>query len=160
MFICRQVKYSRFINKGWFGIGENLLGEWKHLLGKCISNLLDQGQLNWKRKLSGPGYKYIIHCHRISISWDFYLNQSGKYVWVRLRWKCLISTLVTSRHMGGGSWSSCSVLDHKSLPPMFESRRGHIWRLFHLWLRFVTFGGRSAHLAYHLYKSRHKTSII
>ena len=43
---------------------------------------------------------------------------------------------------------------------MFESRRGHIWRLFHLWLRFITVGGRSAHLAYHVHKSGRKTSII
>ena len=57
-------------------------------------------------------------------------------------------------------WSSGSVLDHRLLPPVFESWRGHIWRLFHLWLRFITFGGRSAHLAYHAHKSGHKTSII
>ena len=58
------------------------------------------------------------------------------------------------------SWSSGSVLDHRSLPPVFESRRGHIWRLFHFWLRLITFGGRSAHLAYHVHKSGRKTSII
>ena len=45
-------------------------------------------------------------------------------------------------------WSRGSVLDHRSLPPVFESRRGHIWRLFRLSLRFITFGSRSAHLAY------------
>jgi len=56
-------------------------------------------------------------------------------------------------------WSSGSVLDHRSLPPVFESRRGHIWRLFRLWLRLITFGGRSAHLAYHVHKSGRKTSI-
>ena len=27
---------------------------------------------------------------------------------------------------GGPPWSSDSVLDHKSLPPVFESRRGQI----------------------------------
>ena len=32
--------------------------------------------------------------------------------------------------------------------------------LFHLWRRFITFGGRSAHLAYHVHKSGRKTSII
>jgi len=52
------------------------------------------------------------------------------------------------------------ALDHISLPPGFESQRWHIWRVFHLWLRFVTFGSRSAHLAYHVYKSGRKTSII
>ena len=57
-------------------------------------------------------------------------------------------------------WSSGSVLDHRSLPPVFESRRGHVWRLFHLWIRFITFGGRSAHLAYLVYKPGRKTLII
>jgi len=37
---------------------------------------------------------------------------------------------------------------------------GHIWRLFRLWLRLITFGSRSAHLAYHVHKSGRKTSII
>ena len=53
-----------------------------------------------------------------------------------------------------------SVLDHRSLKPEFVSGRGHIWRMFHLWLRFITLGGRSAHLAYHVHKSGRKTSII
>jgi len=57
-------------------------------------------------------------------------------------------------------WSSGSVLDHRLLPPVFESQRGNIWRLFHLWLRFITFGGHSAQLAYHVHKSGRKTSII
>ena len=57
-------------------------------------------------------------------------------------------------------WSSGSVLDYRSLPPMFESPRGHIWRWFHLQLFFITFGGRSGHLAYHVHKSGCKNSII
>jgi len=52
-----------------------------------------------------------------------------------------------------------SALDHRSLPSEFESLRRDIWRVFHLWLRFITFGGRSAHLAYHVRKSGRKTSI-
>ena len=56
-------------------------------------------------------------------------------------------------------WSGGSVLDHRSLPPVFESWCGHIWRLFHLWLRLITFGGCLAHLAYHVHKSGRKTSI-
>ena len=55
-------------------------------------------------------------------------------------------------------WSSGSVLDHRSLPPMFESWHGHIWRLFHLKLHYITIGGRSAHLAYQVHKSGCKTS--
>jgi len=61
---------------------------------------------------------------------------------------------------GAPPWCSGSVLDHRSLPPVFESRRGHIWRLFHLSLRLITFGGRSAHLAYYVHKSGRKTAII
>ena len=57
-------------------------------------------------------------------------------------------------------WSSGSVLDYRSLSPVFKSRRGHIWRLFRLWLLLITFGGRSAHLAYRMHKSGRKTSII
>ena len=57
-------------------------------------------------------------------------------------------------------WSSGSVLDHISLPPVFESRRGHIWRLFRLSLRLITVGSRSAHLAYRVHKSGRKTSSL
>ena len=35
-----------------------------------------------------------------------------------------------------------------------------IWRMFHLWLRFITFRCRSTHLAYHVHKSGRKTSFI
>ena len=52
-----------------------------------------------------------------------------------------------------------SALDHRSLPPEFESWRRRIWRVFHLWLRFINFGGRSAHLPYHVHKSGRKISI-
>ena len=50
-------------------------------------------------------------------------------------------------------------LDHRSLLPEFEPRHWHIWRVFHLLLCFITFGGRSAHLAYHVHKSSYNTSI-
>jgi len=63
------------------------------------------------------------------------------------------------RHLGPLHGLTGSTLDHRSLPPEFESRHGHIWRVFHLWLHFITFGGRSAHLAYHVHKSGCKTSI-
>jgi hypothetical protein len=52
------------------------------------------------------------------------------------------------------------VLDHRSLPLVFESRRVHIWRLFRLWLRLIIFGGHSAHLAYLVHKSDCKIPII
>ena len=41
--------------------------------------------------------------------------------------------------------------------PEFKSRCGHSWREFHLWLCFITFGGRSANSAYHANKSGCKT---
>ena len=53
-----------------------------------------------------------------------------------------------------------SELDHRSLPLEFKSRHGHIWRVFHLWPRFITFGGGSAHLAYYVHKSGRKTPIF
>ena len=67
-----------------------------------------------------------------------------------------VITLITGR-LGG---LIGSALDHGSLQSEFESRRGHILRVFHLWLRFITFGGRSAHLAYRVHKSGRKTPII
>jgi len=70
------------------------------------------------------------------------------------------SSIISSTYTGAPRWSSSSVLDHRSLSPVFKSRCGHIWRLFHLWFRFITFGGCSAHLAYNMHKSGHKTSII
>jgi len=69
-------------------------------------------------------------------------------------------TLVSLPTRGAPTGSNGSMLDHISLPPVFGSRRGHIWRLVHLWLRFITFGGRSVHLAYRVHKNGRKTSII
>ena len=53
-----------------------------------------------------------------------------------------------------------SALDRRSLRSELESRRGHIWKVSHLWVRFITFEGSSAYLAYHVHKSGRKTSII
>ena len=47
-----------------------------------------------------------------------------------------------------------NALDHRSLPSWFKY--WHIWRVFHLLLRFINLG----HLAYHVHKSGCKTSII
>ena len=58
-----------------------------------------------------------------------------------------------SNMSGAPPWSNGSVLYHRTLPPMFEYRCGHIWRVFHLWLR-------STHLAYHVHTSGRKTLII
>ena len=53
-------------------------------------------------------------------------------------------------------------MNHRSLPPEFESGHGHIWRVFHFWLRSITFRGHSAHLAYRclVHKSGCKRPII
>ena len=67
--------------------------------------------------------------------------------------KCINCTCRSSK-------SIYSALDRRSQSPEFEPRHRHIWRVFHLWLRLITFGGRSAHLAYSVHKSGRKTSII
>ena len=54
-------------------------------------------------------------------------------------------------HIGHRFGLTGSALDHGTLPPEFESRRGHIWRVFHLLLRFIT---------YHVHKSGRKTSLV
>jgi len=61
---------------------------------------------------------------------------------------------------GGLCGLTGSALNHRSLPPEFESRHGPLWRVFYLWVRFITFGGCSTHLAYQVHKSGCKTSII
>ena len=44
--------------------------------------------------------------------------------------------------------------------PNFKPRLGYIRRLFHLSLRFMTFGGRSAHLGYLVHRSGRKTGTF
>ena len=73
---------------------------------------------------------------------------------------CVLSLFILQFVEGRLRGLTGSALDHGLLPPEFESRRGHIWRVFHLSLRFITFGWRSFHLAYHVLKSGLKTSII
>jgi len=53
---------------------------------------------------------------------------------------------------------ACWMTDHYH--PYLILSMGHIWRVFHLWLHFITFGGCSAHLAYHVDKSGRKTSFV
>jgi len=77
-----------------------------------------------------------------------------------INWNDIIIIISIVTHLGAPPWSSGSVLDHRSLPPVFESWRRHIWRLFRLSLRFITFGCGSSHLAYLVHKSGRKTSII
>ena len=95
------------------------------------------------------------------IRWHEFL--AGR-ITITMKRNSITSTRITSKlrwHLcRAPPLSSDSLLDHRSLPPVFESWRGHIWRLFHLWPHFITFGGHSAHLAYHVHKSGRKTSII
>jgi len=65
--------------------------------------------------------------------------------------KLTVNTLFQYSHGFKGSLHDLTgiMMDHRSLPPVFKSRPGHIWRVFGL-----------AHLAYHVHKSGHKTSII
>jgi len=85
--------------------------------------------------------------------------QSGSSYW-QYKWIWYMFCLIIYQLNVAPPWSNGNVLDHRSLPPVFEFQHGHIWRLFHLWLRLITFRGRSAHLAYHVHKSGHETSII
>ena len=66
------------------------------------------------------------------------------------------------RHGGAPQWSNGCGLDHRSLPPLFESRRGEgaYPKVVSSLTSLITFGGRSAHLAYRVHKSGHKTPII
>ena len=68
-------------------------------------------------------------------------------------------TVPTPNYPGRLGSLAGSALGHTSLPLEFESRHGHIWRMRHLWRCFITSGGRSAHLAYHVNKRGRKTSI-
>ena len=68
-------------------------------------------------------------------------------------WKRRMSLSKAKLHrIRSQQWSYGSVLDHRSLPSVFESLRAHIWRAFDLRLCFVTFGDLST--------SGGKTSII
>jgi len=91
--------------------------------------------------------------HRWQVYKELALNSTGRLVTIT---RCIGFQSDT----GAPPWSSGSVLDYRSLPPVFKSRHGHIWRLFRLSVRLITFGGRSAHLAYLVHKSGRKTSII
>ena len=100
-----------------------------------------------------------------------YFNKKRMYTWSSYiaYWRFWMHTMMsihkhTHKHdyaqihtrPGGLRGLTGSALDHRSLPREFESRRRHIWRVFHLWLLFITFGCRSAHLPYHVHKSGRK----
>ena len=68
-------------------------------------------------------------------------NYQNRWKLCRARW-CLTAALKERLRGQVGS-----ALDHRLLPPELEYWHGHIWRVFHLWLRFITFGGRSTHFS-------------
>jgi len=70
--------------------------------------------------------KWLEHCGTTDTSGSGFKSGSCPCLW----------ELVPLGHRAP-PWSSGSVLDHRSLPPGFEFRRGHIWRLFHLWPSFI-----------------------
>ena len=92
-------------------------------------------------------------CSGIHISWCHYqLPRQCTFTWyVIYVW---ISRLILVIYYAP-PWSSWQRVG----PPEFKPQCGHIWRVFHLWLCFITFEGRSAHLAYHVHKSGSKTPI-
>ena len=53
-----------------------------------------------------------------------------------------------------------SAVGRISIAPGFKPRLGYFRRVFHLSLRLITFGGRSAHLAYLVQKSGRKTTTF
>ena len=53
-----------------------------------------------------------------------------------------------------------SVVGHISIAPGFKRRPDYVRSVFHLSLRLVIFGGRSAHLAYLLHKIGRKTATF
>ena len=102
--------------------------------------------------------KYLLTFLNYTMLWLLLCYQIQKII-KGLTWPKAHHITSTFNHQTGAPpWSSGSMLDDRSLPPEFESQ--HIWRLFHLWLRLITFGGRSAHLAYLMHRSGHKTPII
>jgi len=53
-----------------------------------------------------------------------------------------------------------SAVGYSSIGAGFKPRPDYVRRVFHLWLRLITFWGRSAHLAYRVQKSSLKNSNI
>ena len=133
--------------------GDSLKSEMHHI--KRSPYCCQYPGLNWTL---AKWQQWLRRWHNIETMDCRYLVGYGYGKWVCGTWVVILMVPLMSMFFSS-PWSSGSVLDHRSLPPVFESRRGDIWRLFHLWLRFVTFGSRSAHLAYHVHKSGRKTSI-
>ena len=111
--------------------------------------------LDHHRQNVSPSCAGILHqqCARILLSGS---AQDGRRVSIRclnVAWPLCSASCSALRGLVG------SALNHRSLPPQFEYQRRHIWRVFHLRLRFINFGGRSAYLAYRVHTSCRKTPI-
>ena len=105
-------------------------------------------------KSTRSSLKFWVRCPNHNENGHNYLKRVA--LWINLVWWMEAITR-TKPKRGVPPWSNNSLLNHRSLPPVFESRHRHIWRVFYLWLRFITFGGHSAHLAYHVQKNGPKT---
>jgi len=53
-----------------------------------------------------------------------------------------------------------SAVGYRSIVPGLKPRSSYVRRVFHLSLRSITSGGRSAHLAYPVHKSGRKTATF
>ena len=60
---------------------------------------------------------------------------------------------ILSLHRGHLRGLTGRVVGHGSVAPGYKPRPGYVRTVFHLSLRYVTVGGRSAHLAYLVYNS-------
>ena len=68
---------------------------------------------------------------------------------------------VTETGFGGLHGLIGSAAGRRSLAPVFKPRSSYIRRVFRLSLRLITFGGRSAHLAYLVHKSsRNRANVV
>ena len=113
----------------------------------------------WVKLLWHHYHKYsICICQLISV---VHFDSYGSF-WILKGVVTVVSLwrIPSNTFAGAPPWSSSSVLDHRSLLPVVEYWCGHIWKLSHLWLHFITLRGNSAHLAYHVHKSGRKTSFI
>ena len=91
-----------------------------------------------------------------SINDHYNIMSITSYIYIRCTNElCFIFTINNNRAYVG-YWNDTSTDPSENS----ESRRGHIWRVFRLWLRLITFACRSAHLAYHVHKSVRKTPIV
>ena len=90
-------------------------------------------------------------------SWNRASTWKHKHLIISFYWVVVHTSSPTTHR--GTVWKGGAEIPWE-WSPEFESRHRHMWRVFHLWLPFITFGGRLAHLAYPVHKSGRKTPIV